>query len=148
MQARKPNVDLAALESEERRICLAPSSNGEEARRRVWRVFKESNLKYRRTRPYQWWTFPGDHPLDSFRAHKALASEGVGRGSCKPTIEFRYLRPHVIFLMHKRALIRRIGHFLCRGLAKKIVDRWHKFWHDSVSPGSQLSVSNELDLLP
>ena len=38
MQARKPTVDLAALESEERRICSAPSGNGEEARRRVWRV--------------------------------------------------------------------------------------------------------------
>ena len=38
MQARKPTVDLAALESDERRICLAPSGNGEEARRRVWRV--------------------------------------------------------------------------------------------------------------
>ena len=38
MQARKPTVDLAALGSEERRVCYAPSGNGEEARRRVWRV--------------------------------------------------------------------------------------------------------------
>ena len=38
MQARKPSVDLAALESEERRVCSALSGNGEEARRHVWRV--------------------------------------------------------------------------------------------------------------
>ena len=38
MQARKPTVDLAALESEERRICKAPSGNSEEARCRLWNI--------------------------------------------------------------------------------------------------------------
>ena len=31
-------MDLAALESEEGRICEAPSGNGEEACRRMWRI--------------------------------------------------------------------------------------------------------------
>ena len=38
MPARKPTVDPAALGSEERRVSQALSGNGDEARRRVWRV--------------------------------------------------------------------------------------------------------------
>jgi hypothetical protein len=36
---REPTVDLAALESEERCICKAPSGNGEDVYHRVWRIF-------------------------------------------------------------------------------------------------------------
>ena len=46
--------------------------------------------------------------------------------------------------MRKRALIRRIGLFLCRGWAQHIVDRWR----DAVSPGSTPFASNDVDLLP
>ena len=44
--------------------------------------------------------------------------------------QFRDFRPDVIISMQKRALIRRIGLFLCRGWAQHIVDRWR----DAVSP--------------
>jgi hypothetical protein len=56
-------------------------------------------------------------------------------------IEFRDFKFHVIFSMHERAFIRRIGHFLCRGWAQNIVDRWR------VSPGSPPFASDDLDLL-
>ncbi len=46
--------------------------------------------------------------------------------------------------MHKRALVRRIGLFLCRGWAQHIVGRWR----NAVSPGSPPSVSENLVLLP
>ncbi len=60
------------------------------------------------------------------------------------TIEFRDFKLHVIFSMHKRALIRRIGLFLCRGWAQHIVDHWR----DAVSPGSPPFASDDVDLLP
>ncbi len=60
------------------------------------------------------------------------------------TIEFRDFKPHVIFSMHKRALIRRIGLFHCRGWAQHIVNRWR----DAVSPGSPPFASEDVDLLP
>ena len=59
------------------------------------------------------------------------------------TIEFLDFRPDVILSMHKRALIRRIGLFLCRGWAQHIVDRWR----DAVSCSSP-SASNDFYLLP
>jgi hypothetical protein len=48
-----------------------------------------------------------------------------------------------IFSMHKRALIRRIGLFLCRGWALHIVDRWR----NAVSPGFPPFASDDVDLL-
>ncbi len=59
-------------------------------------------------------------------------------------IEYRDFKLHVIFSMHKCALIRRIGLFLCRGWAQHIVDRWR----DAVSPGSPPFASHDVDLLP
>ena len=38
MQAREPTMDQAALDSEDKAYLLAPSGNGKEARRRVWRI--------------------------------------------------------------------------------------------------------------
>ena len=66
--------------------------------------------------------------------------------AAQQTIEFRYLRPDVILSMQKRALIRCIALFLCRGWAQHIVDRWR----DAVSPGSSPSpsASDDFDLLP
>ena len=46
--------------------------------------------------------------------------------------------------MTKRALIRRIGLFLCRGWAQQFVYRWH----DAISPDSPPSAFDDLDLLP
>ena len=68
----------------------------------------------------------------------------IARERSLHTIEFRDFRPDVILSMQKRALIRRIGLFLCRGWAQHIVDRWR----DAVSPGSSPSASNDFDLLP
>ena len=68
----------------------------------------------------------------------------IARERSLHTIEFRDFRPDVILSMQKRALIRRIGLFLCRGWAQHIVDRWR----DAVSPGSSPSASDDLDLLP
>ena len=64
--------------------------------------------------------------------------------AAQQTIELRDFRPDVILSMQKRALIRRIGLFLCRGWAQHIVDRWR----DAVYPGSSPSASNDFDLLP
>ena len=47
----------------------------------------------------------------------------IARERSLQTIEFRDFRPDVILSMQKRALIRRIGLFLCRGWAQHIVDR-------------------------
>ena len=40
------------------------------------------------------------------------------------TIECRDFKPDVILSMQKRALIRRIGLFVCRGWVQHILDRW------------------------
>ena len=58
-------------------------------------------------------------------------------------MEFRDFIPGVILSMQKRALIRRIGLYLCRGWAQHNVDRWR----DAVSPGSSHSASDDFDLL-
>ena len=68
----------------------------------------------------------------------------IARERSLQTIEFRDFKLQVIFSMHKRALIRRIGLFLCRGWAQHIVDRWR----DAVSPGSPPFASDDVDLLP
>ena len=68
----------------------------------------------------------------------------IARERSLQTIEFRDFKLHVIFSMHKRALIRRIGLFLCRGWAQHIFDRWR----DAVSPGSPPFASDDVDLLP
>ena len=76
--------------------------------------------------------------------------EFISREGSLQTIEYRDFKLHVIFSMHKRALIRRIGLFLCRGWAlllfraQHIVDRWR----DAVSPGSPPFASDDVDLLP
>ncbi len=68
----------------------------------------------------------------------------IARERSLQTIEFRDFKLYVIFSMHKRALIRRIGLFLYRGWPQHIVDRWR----DAVSPGSPPFASDDVDLLP
>ena len=60
----------------------------------------------------------------------------IARERSLHTMEFRDFIPGVILSMQKRALIRRIGLYLCRSWAQHIVDRWR----DAVSPGSLASV--------
>ncbi len=70
--------------------------------------------------------------------------EFIARERSLQTIEYRDFKLHVIFSMHKRALTRRIGLFLCRGWAQHIFDRWR----DAVSPSSPPFASGDVDLLP
>jgi hypothetical protein len=67
--------------------------------------------------------------------------------SAHNSIEFRDFRPDVpdvILSMQKRALIRRIGLFLCRGWTRHIAKRWRS----SVSSGPSLSSSDDFDIVP
>ena len=67
-----------------------------------------------------------------------------GSDLCKlSSFEISFI-PEVILSMKKRALIRCIGFFLCRGWAQHIVDRWR----DAVSSGFSPSASEDFDLLP
>ena len=68
----------------------------------------------------------------------------IARERSLQTIEYRDFKLHVISSMQMRALIRRIGLFLCRGWAQHIVDRWR----DAVSPDSPPCASDDVDLLP
>ena len=88
------------------------------------------------------------------RLHPFCGFHSAGERSLQTIeIEFRDYLPRDSMLlllstpegyMKKRAHIRRIALFLCRGRAQHIVDRWR----DAVSPGSSPSASVDFDLLP
>jgi hypothetical protein len=77
----------------------------------------------------------------------ASGFDSAGAISAHNSIEFRDFRPDVpdvILSMQKRALIRRIGLFLCRGWTRHIAKRWRS----SVSSGPSLSSSMLISSLP
>ncbi len=97
-------------------------------------VWRKPVIEPEAPRPYVRFLSYEEFPLAKDITHK----------KCVQTIEFRDFKLHVIFSMHKRAVIRRHRTLSLSRLAQHIVDRWR----DAVSPGSPPFASDDVDFRP